>query len=482
MATTTTAASTPDEPNGPGRQPIPPAKRRMLQQCFEHGSKSSAQGQYDYATQMFTQCVVGDPSNLLYTQNFVSNLQKKYNNNKTGAKLASVRSAGAKTAVKNSARKKDWLGVIAGGLKVLELNPWDASALADMAGACDQLHFEEAQIVYLKAALDADIKDIDCNRLLGRALGKLGQFDQAIACWMRVQQGKPNDEEAHRAIANLTVEKTIHKGGYEDAESSTQVMVDKQAQAERQGHAGPSSSPEEQLEKKLKRDPANMSLYLELADLHLKEDRYEQAEEVLQRALQASGGAVEMRERLEDAQLRRARHHLAMAEKKAKAEDTPEAKSLYQQMWTELNNTETTIYRSRCERYPQNLGFKYELGVRLRRGKNFQEAIKVLQEARTDTKRRGLVFLELGVCFESIKQYKLALSNYEQAVEALGEREVEQRKTAVYRAGCLAMDRLKDWDAAEKYLTMLASIDFGYKDVGERLDKLPGLRDDDGSN
>ncbi|HXT60356.1 MAG TPA: hypothetical protein VN699_17065, partial [Pirellulales bacterium] len=118
----------------------------------------------------------------------------------------------------------------------------------------------------------------------------------------------------------------------------------------------------------------------------------------------------------------------------------------------------------------------------LRRGKNFQEAIKVLQEARTDTKRRGLVFLELGVCFESIKQYKLALSNYEQAVEALGEREVEQRKTAVYRAGCLAMDRLKDWDAAEKYLTMLASIDFGYKDVGERLDKLPGLRDDDGSN
>lgn len=476
-----TSAATPDPNQGPGRQPIPPAKRRMLQQCFEHGSKTSASGNYDYATQMFTQCVVGDPANLLYTQNFISNLQKKYNNNKTGAKLAGMWSAKAKGAVKVAAQKKDWLGVITSGLKVLETNPWDASTLADMAVACDQLHFDEAQIVYLKAALDADIKDPDVNRLMGRALGKQGQFDQAIACWMRVQQAKPNDEEAHRAISNLTVEKTIHKGGYEDAETSTQVMVDKQQQAERQGHGGSTASPEEQLEKRLKKDPANMSLYLELADLHAKEDRHDQAVEVLNRALQASGGAVEMRERLEDAELRRARHHLAMAEKKAKAEDTPEAKTLYQQMWTELNNKELEVYRNRSDRYPNNMGFKYELGVRLQRAKNYQEAIKILQEARNDPKRRGLVFFYLGVCFESIKQYKLALSNYEQALEAIAEREVDQRKLAIYRAGCLAMDRLKDWEAAEKHLTMLAGMDFSYKDVGERLDKLPQLREDSDS-
>ena len=454
----------------------------MLQQCFEQGSKVSASGNYDYATQMFTQCVVGDPANLLYTQNFISNLQKKYNNNKTGAKLAGMRSAGAKGVVKKSAMSKDWLGVITNGLKVLEINPWDTTALSDMAVACDQLHFDEAQLVYLKAALDADIKEPEVNRLLGRALGKQGQFDQAIACWMRVQQAKPNDEEARRSIANLTVEKTIHKGGYEDAETSTQVMVDKQHQAERQGQSGGgTASPEEQLEKRIKKDPANMSLYLELADLHTKEDRFDQSVEVLNRALQASGGSVDMRERLEDAELRRARHHLMIAEKKAKAEDTPEAKALYQQMWTELNNKELEIYRNRSDRYPSNMGLKFELGVRLQRAKNFQEAIKVLQECRTDPKRRGQVFFYLGVCFESIKQYKLGLSNYEQAIEAIGEREMDQRKLAIYRAGCLAMDRLKDWEAAEKHLTALAGMDFSYKDVGERLDKLPQLREDSDS-
>ena len=48
-----------------------------------------------------------------------------------------------------------------------------------------------------------------------------------------MQKAIPRDEEASRAIANLTVEKTIHRGGYEDAESSTEVMADKDAQAER---------------------------------------------------------------------------------------------------------------------------------------------------------------------------------------------------------------------------------------------------------
>jgi tetratricopeptide (TPR) repeat protein len=127
------------------------------------------------------------------------------------------------------------------------------------------------------------------------------------------------------------------------------------------------------------------------------------------------------------------------------------------------------------------MGFKFELGVRLQRAKNYQEAIKIFQEARNDPKRRGLVLYYLGVCFESIKQYKLALSNYDQAIEGIGEREVDHRKAAIYRAACVAMDRLKDWEAAEKHLTALAGLDFSYKDVGERLDKLPQLREDSDS-
>jgi tetratricopeptide (TPR) repeat protein len=466
------------DPKGEGRQPLPPAKRKMLQQCFEAGSGKSASGNYDYAAQMFTQCVVGDPANVLYAQNFLANLQKKYNNNKSGAALSGMRSAKSKGGMAVAAKRKDWLGVLASGLEVLKYNPWDTGALAEMGRACEQLGLDECQVVWLKGAMEADVKDPETNRLLGRALARLGQFDQAIACWVRVQQAKPNDEEAHRAVANLQVEKTIHKGGYEDAESSTQVMVDKQSQADRQGSGGLRSTPEQQLEKKIAKDATNMSFYLELADLHAKEERFTEAEAVLNRALAASGGSLEVREYLEDVELRHARQQVTIAEKRAKAESTDEAAELCSQMKNELNNKELEVYRNRCERYPANQGYKFELGLRLYRAKNFQEAIRVLQEARSDQKRKGQVLFYLGVCFESIKQPKLALTHYEEAIEHISDREPDSRKQAMYRAGVVAMDRIKDYEKAEKHLNALAGLDFTYKDVPERLDKLHKLRED----
>jgi hypothetical protein len=54
--------------------------------------------------------------------------------------------------------------------------------------------------------------------------------------------------------------------------------------------------------------------------------------------------------------------------------------------------------------------------------------------------------------------------------------QLDTRKLAFYRAGVLAAE-LGDRDKAEKYLTQLAGIDFGYRDVADRLDKLAALRD-----
>lgn len=458
---------------------ISPAKRRRLQQWFEQGTKVSAKGQFDYATDMYTQCVLGDPGNPIYVRSFLANLAKKYNNNKTGAKLSGMRTAGTKGAMKKSALQKDWPAVIASGLEVLKLNPWDAGALADIGNACEMLEYGECQLEYLKMAYEGDPKEVEVNRVYGRALGKHGHFDDAIACWHRVKAAKPNDEEALRQIANLTVEKTIDRGGYETAETTRDVKVDKS-----RGRAVVDEdedearlSPHQRLEREIAKDPANIDKYVELADMYAREDNFEGAEDVLSRALQASGGDVAIRERLEDAQLRRARNQLQIAEQKARAERTQAAVDLYNQMKVELNNKEMQVYQNRCERYPANLGFKYELAVRLQKAKRFNDAIKLFQEARSDLKRKGHVFMSLGHCFAAIKQYKLAQTNFEQAVEALSDRDIDQKKEAMYLAGKVAV-HLKDLDTAEKHFSALAALDFGYKDISQWLDKVAKLRED----
>ena len=77
------------------------------------------------------------------------------------------------------------------------------------------------------AAAPGEVADPAVNRRCAIALKELGQFDQAIACWHRVELLRPKDEEAAKQIGNLQVERTIDHGGYEDAESSTDVATDK---------------------------------------------------------------------------------------------------------------------------------------------------------------------------------------------------------------------------------------------------------------
>ena len=468
------------------RQPIPPGKRRRLQQCFEHGSGSAAKGGFDYAVDMFTQCVIGDPANQLYVQSFLKTLYQKYNNNKKGAGMLRSISPGQKTAITKASMKKDWPAVIAPGLEMLKLNPWDVSTLKAMAVACDAMEFPEAQLVYLKGALEVDGKDAEVNRLCGRALARVGRFDEAIACWHRVEQAKPADEEARRAIGNLAVEKTIHHGGYEDAQSSTDVKSDRNAEST--ADIGPAVlTPEQRLEKAIKKTPAEIALYVELSDLHTRNERFAEAEAVLERALEASGGDLAIRERLEETRLRTVRTQLATAERRAKENKTDEAKDLAKRIKNELNQLELEFYRDRSERYPQQLGLKYELGVRLKRAGNFSEAINFLQSARGDTKRRAIAHLELGECFQQIKQYKLSMDCYETAIQEIPERELEHRKLALYRAGTLALGMaIKGTDKspevaenlvlADKYLSQLAGVDFAYRDIAKLLDKVAEMR------
>ncbi|HEX3870248.1 MAG TPA: tetratricopeptide repeat protein, partial [Pirellulales bacterium] len=314
MATNST--TTPPAGGGdkaPEKEPMSPGKRRRLQMCFEQGTKVAAAGQFDYATDMYTQCVVGDPGNPIYVRSFLANLQKKYNNNKKGASMAGLKTAGTKASIKKSVMQKDWVGVITTGLEVLKVNPWDTSALGEIGNACEHLEFDECQLEFLKLAHEGDQTDVNVNRLYARALGRTGNFDLALECWNRVLKAKPGDEEATRSRGNLMVERTIHKGGYDTASSTKDVRATKYDDEEEDTRL----SPEERWLRAIEKEPAHTPNYIELSDLYQRDERFDKAEEILGRALEASGGDVLIRERLEDVQLRRGRQDKEIAKKKA---------------------------------------------------------------------------------------------------------------------------------------------------------------------
>ena len=192
-----------------------------------------------------------------------------------------------------------------------------------------------------------------------------------------------------------------------------------------------------------------------------------------------SEGDEEIRERWEDAQLRSLRQRWTKADVKAREGDES-AEQEAKKLRAELIKKELEAYKYRVERYPNNLTFKFELGLRLMYAKQFKEAIEQFQTARNDPRRKGVCMLNLGKCFQSIKQYRLATSHYDEAVKEIPDRDGRNKKDALYVAGKLAM-HLGDKAAAEKYLSALAALDFSYKDVSELLDRLEeeGKKGDD---
>jgi tetratricopeptide (TPR) repeat protein len=483
-----------EQPGKSSRTSLPaitPAVRQRLQAVFERAQLSVTKGDYDYAHDLLSQCLIDDPVNLIYLQHFLSNLAQKYGNNKRGARFAALKSKGSRMALNKAAGRGQWREAFAAACEALRINPWETSSLLDVAEAYKQLGSDECQLFVLRWALDATPKDVTVNRRAAETLARLGQFDQAISCWRRVEQAKPGDEEASKAISQLSVEKTIQQGGYNqellqgsasgssESASSVRERVGKSRSEAAAQAAKPQAGVEREKEllQAIEAAPAEVANYLELADEFTTQSRLREATEILTRALAVSGGGdLTIRERLEDAHMRRAQQQVAIAERRSEQEKTEEAAELARRMVAQANQAELEVFAARSARNPGNTVLQYELGLRCKRVGKYREAIQAFQAARDDARNRAMVQLHLGESFQHIRQFPLALSSYEAAIEAADQMQLETQKMALYRAGVLAAD-LKDLARAEKHLTRLAAIDFGYRDVADRLDKLAALRD-----
>lgn len=199
-----------------GRKPLSPAQQARLAKTFEHAKATAvAPKDFNYVVELFSQCVLGDPGNADYVAAYLDNLQKKYNHNKKGCPLAAMKQRGARHAVTKALAEGRWDEVIRQGIKVLAVNPWDVPALTAMAAAAKRSGDLKCEMHYLKTAAIGSPRDPAVNRLLAIALAERRLVDQAIVYWHRVEEILYGDDEAQRAIAELTVQKANLRGDFD---------------------------------------------------------------------------------------------------------------------------------------------------------------------------------------------------------------------------------------------------------------------------
>jgi tetratricopeptide (TPR) repeat protein len=440
---------------------LDPNQKRRLQAWFTKGTQCAAKGDNNYAAEMFAQCTLGDPNNRLYVENLIGALRNIYNNNGKGASMSGMRTAGMKANIKKSKLSKAWKDVLKQGIEVLKLNPWDAGMLTDMAEACEKLEATDGRIGFYDAAWTADPKDYDINFNYGQALVDAEQYEKATVCFQRAAKVKPDQPEARRMVSWCSAKVAELDFGEHDTTQDAKVK----------GQGGSDLSPKEALLKKLRKEPDNAGAYMELAEIYSGEEKYDEAEKTMAKALEVSGGDMGIRESLEDTKLMIFRNRVNSFLSEVKQDPSPAKKEEYKRLRIELVKRELEHYRTRAERYPNNTHYQFELGRNLKITRQYKEAIAAFQIAKSDVSRRAETMLELGDCFRQIKQNQLALSHYVQGIEAESDDHSDHMKKLLYSAGSMAIE-MGEKAKAKEYLHRLAGLDFAYQDVSELLDKL----------
>ena len=445
--------------------------------CWRRGNEAIQKENWDYAIQMYLTAVKLRPENLTYRQSLRFAEYKKYGNNGTGAAMAGMRTMGSKTKTKKARMTKDWAGLDLAAEEGLQVNPWDVSFNQDVGDAAKAREFPEVAIFCYEEALKREPGNKEINKSLAVVLEERGEYKRAADCWRRILKLEPTNGEARSKITALDTKGVMDRGGYEGAESTTGVMAAHEV-ARRLGgdkNGGPGQDPIADMERAVRKDPTNKDNLLKLADLYRREARLEEAEASLQKALEASGGNINIREVLEDVQLELMAKAVTIAKEQFRASPTDEVKKQRAvALAAELLNREVEVFSARSERYPQDMRLKFELATRFMKQQKWQAAIPLLQQSRSDPRVKGESLVNLGKCFAYDKKAQLARRQFEAAIpEVNHDSQPDLFKDLFYSLGRLC-EELQDKQAAEEYYQKVLEVDYTYRDAVKRLDALQG--------
>ncbi len=316
--------------------------------------------------------------------------------------------------------------------------------------------------------------------LLKNSYAALGQYDKALAACQRACRMKPESKELADECKNLSAELTMSKGKYDVDGDFRQSIQDRDTQAKLYAQDRIIKTEDyralavEDARKAYAREPDQPRRVFALADTlaDLETDQAEnEAIQLLENAYETHK-EFNFREKAGLLRIRQIKRKLREARKQHEAQpDDKRARAHMEEVVASLNAAETEHYRLCVEYYPTDLAMKYEYAVRLMRGKRFNEAIPLFQDAQKDPRHKIPAMDKIGYCFFMKGWYADAVDVFLRAIESYEINDDAMAKDLRYNLA-RAYEEQGDREKALDVYRKIAQLDFGYKDVSERVDRL----------
>ncbi len=443
---------------------------------FTYGNDAALKNNHDYAVNMYQSACKIEPDNLIYRQALRGIERRKFGNDPAkvgrmvGAKTGPIRLRG-----KAPRAQGKWKQVLEVCEEVFVHNPWDVAASREAAEAAEHLEYLPlAQ--WLLESVQTQATEAEFFRHLARIEEANNAWQKAIQAWERVKKLDPTDETASRKINSLSANATIQRAGLTDA-------IDKRNEQAAAGPAAPTEaeleamviaklSPEERLQKEIQDRPEQVGPYLELAELLKGRSLLEDAEKVLARGLKLHSKDESLLLNYAEIQIARLKNAIEILTKRSQEKPQDETiKAKLTQYTTMLTNYELKEHGRLARLHPEDLTLQLQFGKTLARAGKHQEAIAALQIGRNNPALRVEALYHLGQSFEGVNNLKLAERNYQDALKAVDQSDVNVLNALHYRLGRVAEAQGNN-PAAEEHYNEVAANDYAYLDVAERLKNL----------
>ncbi len=428
---------------------ITPDLRRRLQQRYDEAQRLATQSPPDVRRihDLLAECLRADPGSILYLNALLANLRRREASEgqswwqriwsrASRADRSSQLPEANRFMQQNGAGLSTDYAVLQSAPDLLWRRPLDTDLYKRLAAAAAASDFDLVELRYLQSVLERSPDDLTTRQSLARALTRQGRFEHAMEAWSAVLARQPNDNEAQQAMADL---RGLHP-------AATQAASD----------------PDE---------PSDAEGLLERARLLLDAGEFLAAEACLAKAQAALGGDLNVLMQREELRILHSAQRVQIAKDRASHDPHPKAQRLVERFANEQNRLETEILNARVERLPANVGIRVELARKLKQGGNFSGAIQRLEEALRLKPDEAAAYLELGECWQHLRQFSKALELYEHIARIAGNTADEIGKLAHYRAAVLAA-ALGRSDEARNHFRLVLAADPAYRDARERLDKL----------
>lgn len=448
---------------------------RPLRELYDKGKTALTRNNIDYAIIHFEQVLHKEPG-FYECREALRAAQFKKAGASTGFFKKFIGSASSQPIIAKGqmALRKNPLEALIIAEQVLNGDPNNGAAHKLLAEAADAADLPRTAILSLEILVKASPKDRDLKIQLAAAYAKLNQISKAEAIYTELLRLNPNDAEVSQAYKNLSARKTLDDAGYAtlaDGEGSYRDALkdkDEAVALEQEGRQVKSEDVASRLiaeyEERIAREPNNLKLLRNLAELHMQKKEFDRALAYYDKIRASEGGTDPSLERaVAETNLRRYDHLISQLD--PNAEDYAEQLA---HMQAEKQEYQINECRQRVERYPTDLQIRFEMGVLCFQAGKISEAIQEFQKAQNNPQRRLAAMSYLAQCFAKRGMNDMAARKLQ---DALKEKLTfdDERKELLYSLGCVLEKMGKKEEAIEQF-KLIYEVDIGYKDVAAKVD------------